>query len=621
MAQIVLDVLSMDAAPLPAARSCRFEGNGGTIGRDESNTLVLTDKHRRVSRLHAAVAFSSGQAVITNASTSLPITVGDVLLDCGKTMPLNPGVLVEIGPYVLRVQAAAAAGPDLHRTAVPPPSPVAAAPIQHASAPVQPVGAVDWSIPVTPAAPVGANPASADPFADLLSGIGGAAPSAASADPFSGLGMAPPPAASAAYSPAMSSPPMDDPLAGLFDPVPPRPVAPAISHISPGVGMDPFAALGLGGPAAASVPNPSPARSPQAPMAVIPEDFNPFEMPSQSVRNQADPLSSMLGGMAPASGAAMIQGEPAIDSLFNVSPGAAPSDSFFSGMPSASGSQAGLDALLANSNDSDPLALFGESPSRSDAMMRPMRDDLAEVAGAYQPPRALDAAVPPPRESAFAPISPSAAPFAAPPVGAGADALTRAFLQGANLHPSVLPQGLTPELMTVIGSLLRSATAGAVDMLAARAATKLEVQANVTIISAQANNPLKFLPNGDTALQQLLSKRMPGFMAPDEAMKDAFDDLRAHEIGVIAGTRAALAEVLGRFDPEVLGERLTGGSFLESLLPSVRKTKLWDIYLERYTQIRREAEDDFQSIFGRAFVQAYERETTRMKAKKTGLAG
>jgi FHA domain-containing protein len=60
---------------------------------------------------------------------------------------------------------------------------------------------------------------------------------------------------------------------------------------------------------------------------------------------------------------------------------------------------------------------------------------------------------------------------------------------------------------------------------------------------------------------------------------------------------------------------LTSGLFLENFLPSVRKTKLWDIYLERYAQIRREAEDDFQSIFGRAFVQAYERETARMKAR------
>jgi type VI secretion system FHA domain protein len=167
--------------------------------------------------------------------------------------------------------------------------------------------------------------------------------------------------------------------------------------------------------------------------------------------------------------------------------------------------------------------------------------------------------------------------------------------------------------MRVVGSLLRNATTGAIDMLAARTATKLEVQASVTIISAQSNNPLKFLPNSDAALLQLLGKKMPGFMPADEAMKDAFDDLRAHEIGVIAGTRAALAEVLSRFDPTVLGSRLTGGSLLDNLLPAMRKTKLWDVYLERYAQIRREAEDDFQSIFGRAFVQAYELETSRMK--------
>jgi type VI secretion system FHA domain protein len=310
-----------------------------------------------------------------------------------------------------------------------------------------------------------------------------------------------------------------------------------------------------------------------------------------------------------------------MNSLLDLSADASPPVSFFSGMPSASDTRAGLDELLANPYGSDPLALFGETSVKSDAMVRPMRDDLAEVAGAFQPPRAMVPVASPVRQSAFASVGTSVPPISASATAAGSDDMTSAFLRGANLHHSVLPHGLTPELMAVIGSLLRSATAGAVDMLAARAATKLEVQANVTIIVAQDNNPLKFLPNGDAALQQLLSKRMPGFMGPAEAMKDAFDDLRAHEIGVIAGTRAALAEVLGRFDPVILSERLTGGSFLENLLPSVRKTKLWDIYLERYKQIRREAEDDFQSIFGRAFVQAYECETMRMKADKSGTAG
>ena len=194
-------------------------------------------------------------------------------------------------------------------------------------------------------------------------------------------------------------------------------------------------------------------------------------------------------------------------------------------------------------------------------------------------------------------------------------------MRGAGLAPSALPHGLTPEIMTIIGSLLRSATAGAVDMLAARAATKREVQASVTIISVQANNPLKFLPNADAALLQLLGKKMPGFMRADVAMRDAFDDLRAHEVGVIAGTRAALTEVLGKFDPAVLGDKLAKGSVLESLMPSARKAKLWDMYLERYLQIRREAEDDFQSIFGRAFVQAYERETARIKGESPMAGG
>jgi len=275
-----------------------------------------------------------------------------------------------------------------------------------------------------------------------------------------------------------------------------------------------------------------------------------------------------------------------------------------------------------------------------DGMSGAMRDDLAEVGGAYQPPRALDPASsfgipdhsPPP---AMAPGPPhfnqapashfSQAPadhFSQAPAGAGpaapmpsypADELTRAFLAGANMQPSALPQGLTPEIMAVVGRLLHSATTGAIGMLAIRANIKREVQANVTIISSEANNPLKFLPDAETVLQQLLGKKIPGFMGPDEAMKDAFNDLRAHEAGVIAGTRAALGEVLGKFDPAVLGERLVGGSLLERALPAVRKTKLWDLYLERYAHIRREAEDDFQSIFGRAFVEAYERETARMK--------
>ena len=49
-------------------------------------------------------------------------------------------------------------------------------------------------------------------------------------------------------------------------------------------------------------------------------------------------------------------------------------------------------------------------------------------------------------------------------------------------------------------------------------------------------------------------------------MRDAFDDLRAHQLGVMAGMRAALEGVLQRFDPAQLEGKLTRRSGIGSLL-------------------------------------------------------
>ena len=110
--------------------------------------------------------------------------------------------------------------------------------------------------------------------------------------------------------------------------------------------------------------------------------------------------------------------------------------------------------------------------------------------------------------------------------------------------------------MRELGVLVYHAVAGAMALIAARQITKREIGAELTMIVATRNNPLKFLPTAEAAVMQLLGPRMPGFMAPVDSMADAFEDLRAHEVGVIAGTRAAFAEVLRRFDPKELEQRL-----------------------------------------------------------------
>jgi hypothetical protein len=84
-------------------------------------------------------------------------------------------------------------------------------------------------------------------------------------------------------------------------------------------------------------------------------------------------------------------------------------------------------------------------------------------------------------------------------------------------------------------------------------------------------------------------------------MAGAFDDLRAHELAVIAGMRAALAAVLERFDPARIEARLAVPTVMDKMLSSSRKAKMWDRLVELYGEIAREADDDLQRLYGEKF--------------------
>lgn len=185
-------------------------------------------------------------------------------------------------------------------------------------------------------------------------------------------------------------------------------------------------------------------------------------------------------------------------------------------------------------------------------------------------------------------------------------ALIQAFLKGARLPEDSIPNQLTPEFMHTVGAMLFSCMQGTVDLIAARAATKREVNAEMTLIVPVHNNPLKFVPDGRAALIHMFGKQIPGFLGPIAAMEDAYKDLRAHQVGVFAGMRAALAEVLQRFSPEKVEKRLSQHSMLDHVLPAHRKSKLWDLYSQQFNRIYTEAQEDFDIIFGDAFAVAYE---------------
>ncbi|HEX7642501.1 MAG TPA: type VI secretion system-associated FHA domain protein TagH [Burkholderiaceae bacterium] len=203
-----------------------------------------------------------------------------------------------------------------------------------------------------------------------------------------------------------------------------------------------------------------------------------------------------------------------------------------------------------------------------------------------------------------------------PPMSAEHEALMQAFLKGAGIPGVSLNAGLTPEFMEMLGKLLSTSVKGTFDLLATRASIKREVKADVTMVVVRNNNPLKFLSDSETVLTQMLRKKMPGFMGPSEAMQDAFADLHAHQSGMIAGMNGAISEVLKRFNPKALEERIKSPTFIDAVVPLHRKAKMWDQYDAIFEEINKEAQKDYQKLFGKAFLKAYEKEIERSRGEE-----
>ena len=84
--------------------SAVFGPAGGTIGRADNNTLVLSDAERSVSRLHARVECRAGHFVLVNMGMN-PVLCNGTELSTAEESPLASGDTVRIGSFILRAQA------------------------------------------------------------------------------------------------------------------------------------------------------------------------------------------------------------------------------------------------------------------------------------------------------------------------------------------------------------------------------------------------------------------------------------------------------------------------------------------------------------------------------------
>ncbi|MFP3553367.1 type VI secretion system-associated FHA domain protein TagH [Paraburkholderia sp. SIMBA_049] len=576
-----LRVARFNDEPVAEPIAVEFGPTGGTIGRATDCTLVLPDQQRAISRVHARIEFRGGEYLLCDLGSN-PSVLNQRALGGTREARLANGDRLVIGTYLLEVTIAERVAGARSVTGL------------------------------------------SDPLA-AVKVLGGPLPADAQGDPF-GLGSLDP----------LGQPAFGE-RAGIASG--PRYAGSESDHVAPE--FQAFSAP----VAAPRAPAPAPA-PPMVPNAAtpspsgIPADYDPladvlaqWEKPAQSGGVHTSPLFAPPPS-APSNASAFAS---------NVAPAQAPAPP----VPASQNGPTGLPKSLLDGPGGGAATPFDDLLAPSAAPLIP--EDLTEIApasslpdaapsarvapapapapaqpAAQQPsptqrePEPAPAAMAAPGPKATAP-APAVQPEPAPPRGPIANGDTfAALLEGLGLDPSRAPNLPPAELARLVGTMLREALRGTMAVLRARSMTRREARLDVTLIVARDNNPLKFFPDVDSALAQMLTGRGAGYLPPAEALERAFDDIESHELAVIVGMRAGLAEVLGRFDPASIEAQLKAGGVIDKVL-SNRNAKLWDLFVERQADVAREAEDDFQRLFGKAFNDAYEAQIDALHAaRKSG---
>ncbi len=265
--------------------------------------------------------------------------------------------------------------------------------------------------------------------------------------------------------------------------------------------------------------------------------------------------------------------------------------------------------------DEDPFAFLDAAPPIDSIESTPptVAQHPSDPEPSPEPPAAeehLSAPAEPPVASVKAPPS----PVTATPVEG--DLVLAAFLRGCGLSPSDLPPGLDAlVLVEQFGKLYRQTAEGMLDLLRARSTIKNEFRIERTMVGPVANNPLKILPTVEEAMKAMLGRQDGIWMTADRAIAEGFEDIRAHELAMIAGMQAALGQLLERFDPVTLEEELGEYSRLANLMAGGRKARYWDAFTRLYGKLAARAEDDFQDLFRKEFALAYEAQLAKLRQR------
>lgn len=271
----------------------------------------------------------------------------------------------------------------------------------------------------------------------------------------------------------------------------------------------------------------------------------------------------------------------------------------------------------------DPALRRPQSPGPGAAPEGPpVAEPIPESLGA--PPVAGETVLEPPPPEAVprpsprpAPRTPTPTPIQGPAPQAAGDEVERmvaAFFEGLGIDPIALSSEQSEALLRQVGRLMRILTQGTIELLQTRSELKSEFRLSTTMIGGRAEyNPLKHFPDARTVLKQFFIDPSPGSMGAEAAFTEGLKDIKQHEFAVLAGMRAAFDRLLQRLAPEEVEAEFRARGKQKPLLPFGNRT--WDFYRAFYADFKAKAADDFDGIFGKDFVRAYEEQVSRLSSR------
>lgn len=212
--------------------------------------------------------------------------------------------------------------------------------------------------------------------------------------------------------------------------------------------------------------------------------------------------------------------------------------------------------------------------------------------------------------------APAAQPKAAPePERLPPDFWTRfGEALGVSLHD--LDEQARQALALKAASLLKQSVGGLQQALRTRGELKNELRLSLTTVQSAGNNPLKHSIDSGEALSLLLRGGKAGQLPAEQAVGRAYRDLQAHQVAMLAASRAAIKGMFEQLSPEQLALR-----FERDNKPLITTSGgRWRAYRRLHQAMQRD-DDWSERQFTRDFAQAYEEQVRLIATLNTDLQG